>query len=97
MVLRYTWSARKNETNIRKHGISFVDAVRIFETAIVETIDDREDYGETRIQAIGLLEGKEIYLVYVDEDEETRRVISARKAERHERQAYWETLARTQR
>ena len=95
MVMRYTWDLKKDAANVRKHGLAFVDAVRIFERTVVEMMDDRQDYGETRIQAIGLFEGKEIFLVYVDDDEDTRRIISARKAERHERERYWQTIARS--
>lgn len=97
MAIRYIWSTRKNEENVRKHGISFAVAVRMFEGPVVETVDDRYDYEETRIQAIGLVETQEIYVVYVDDDEDTRRIISARRAERHEREAYWRTIARSQR
>jgi hypothetical protein len=97
MVVRYTWGSRKEAANVRKHGISFGRAVQIFAGATLETIDDRFDYGETRVQAIGLIERQEVFLVYVDEDDDVRRVISARKAERHEREAYWQTIARSQR
>ena len=52
--MRYTWNAAKNRRNIRLHGIAFDDARRIFEGPTVERIDDRFDYDEVRVYAIGL-------------------------------------------
>ncbi len=93
MPIRYTWDPKKNAANVRKHGISFDDAVKIFDGTVLEAIDDRHDYGETRIQAIGVFKDKEIFVVYAEGDDETRRLISARKAERHEREAYWKAAS----
>jgi uncharacterized DUF497 family protein len=55
-------------------------------------VDDRFDYGETRIYAIGVVDGLEITFIYADVSETERRVISAWRAERHERTAYWQSL-----
>jgi uncharacterized protein len=52
--MRYTWNKDKNRSNIERHGIAFEDAARIFEGATLEREDDRFDYGEVRIYAIGL-------------------------------------------
>ncbi len=94
--MRYVWDPKKNAANVRKHGISFSRAVMVFKGPVLETEDDRFDYGETRIQAIGLADGKEIFVAYTDEGDSIRRIISARKAEPHERKAYWEAIARAQ-
>ncbi len=81
--------------NIRKHGIGFARAIRIFfEGLVLEEIDDRFDYGETRIQAIGLIDGTEVFLVYAESADDERRIISARKATPEERQVYWRQTAR---
>ena len=88
----YTWNPRKNAANIRKHGISFATAVQIFSGPTLETIDDTADYGEERIRAIGLCQGKEIFVVYTDRPRGERRIISARNATEEERQAYWEAF-----
>jgi uncharacterized DUF497 family protein len=50
----FDWDARKNAANRRKHGIDFVDAVRIFDGPIVEGPDEREDH-EVRMIAFGAL------------------------------------------
>ena len=86
--MRYTWDPAKNAANIRKHGISFERAVRIFDGPIFEQIDDRYDYGEIRINAIGIIESIEIFVAFTEEDGE-RRIISARKADRKEREEFW--------
>ncbi len=90
--MRYTWDEKKNRRNAILHGISFADAVRVFDGATVERSDDRFDYGEKRIYAIGLVNGLEITVIYVDEENEERRIISAWRSEPHERRHYWQSL-----
>ena len=87
------WDRRKNRANLARHGIAFEDAIRIFEGPTLEKVDDRFDYGETRVYAIGVVSGIEITLIYTDVSESERRIISAWRAERHERKAYWQTLS----
>jgi len=86
----YTWDPRKNRRNIARHGIAFEDAVRIFDGPTLERVDDRFEYGEVRVYAIGLIGGVEITVIYANVSRGERRIISAWKAERHEREAYWE-------
>lgn len=45
----FEWDPAKRETNLRKHGIDFVDAVRMFEGLVLEREDRRRDYGERRV------------------------------------------------
>lgn len=47
------WQEAKNEANIRKHGISFEIARRIFEGPVLPRTDNRIDYGEVRYNSIG--------------------------------------------
>jgi hypothetical protein len=90
--MRYVWDERKNRDNIKRHGIAFADAKRIFEGPTVEKIDDRFDYGEVRVYAIGLVNGLEITVVYTDRDDDQRRIISAWRAEPHERRIFWRSI-----
>nr|VFK15326.1 MAG: Ribonuclease toxin, BrnT, of type II toxin-antitoxin system [Candidatus Kentron sp. LPFa]VFK28795.1 MAG: Ribonuclease toxin, BrnT, of type II toxin-antitoxin system [Candidatus Kentron sp. LPFa] len=55
----------------------FEDASRIFEGPTLERIDDRFEYGEVRVYAIGLVNGLEITVIYTDGDDDERRIISA--------------------
>jgi uncharacterized protein len=90
--MRYSWDEAKNRRNLSRRGISFEDAQRIFEGPTVEGIDDRFDYGETRVYAIGLVNGLEITVVYTDRSDGERRIISAWRAEPHERRYYWQNI-----
>jgi uncharacterized protein len=91
--MNYTWNPRKNRRNVRLHGIAFEDAVKVFEGPTLEKIDDRFEYGETRVYAIGVTNGLEITVIYSDISETERRIISAWRSERHEKTAYWESLS----
>jgi uncharacterized protein len=90
--MRYTWDNDKNRRNIERHGIAFEDAKKIFDGLTLEREDDRFDYGEIRIYAIGLVNGLEITVIYTDRDNDERRIISAWRAEPHERRAYWRSI-----
>ena len=57
----------------------------------IESIDDRFDYGEERIVATGDMNGTIIVVVYRLRGE-TIRIISARKANRHERDSYYQAV-----
>ena len=63
----------------------------MFDGPTQERVADRFDYGETRIYAIGIVNGLEITLIDVDVPETERRIISAWRAERNERTAYWQS------
>jgi uncharacterized protein len=91
--MRYAWSERKNAANVRKHGISFQRAIRIFSGQTLEEIDETGNYGEERIKAIGLVDDTEVLVVYADRPGSERRIISARKANKEEREAFWTALA----
>ncbi len=54
----FTWDEAKRRANLRKHGIDFVDAPKIFEGLMFTAEDDREQYGEHRFLTLGLLEDR---------------------------------------
>jgi uncharacterized protein len=87
------WDAAKHTANQARHGIDFRDAVRIFAGPVLEKTDRCCDYGEERIAAIGIAVGLELYVVYAIRGGK-RRIISARRANRHEREAYRIACAR---
>jgi uncharacterized DUF497 family protein len=90
--VRFTWDPDKNLANIRRYAIALADAARIFDGPIVERIDDCFEYGEVRVYAIGLVNGIEITVIYTDRDEDERHIISAWRAEPHERRYYWQNF-----
>ncbi len=90
--MNYVWDRRKSHGNLARHGVAFEDAIRIFEGPTLEKVDDRFDYGEIRVYAIGLVNGLEITVIYTDVSETERRINLAWRAESHERAAYWQSL-----
>ena len=77
----------KDAANLRYHNIS-LRAARFFDfDGALERDDDREDYGERRIIAIGRL-NRDLYTLIYTPRGATVRAISLRRAERHEREDY---------
>lgn len=85
-----TFDLSKDESNCAKHGVSLREAVLIeWDTAMIWR-DTRKNYGEARMAAIGYIDTRLYYVVYVDRGD-TRRVISLRKANSREVRRYAET------
>lgn len=92
--MNFEWDEHKNHENIRKHGIDFRDVVEMFTHPMLTCLDARRDYGEDRWIGIGLLKNIVAVTVYLEwEDEDTIRIISARKATRHESKEYHTRIA----
>jgi hypothetical protein len=51
--MEFEWDLAKSEGNRARRGLPFDLAVLLFDGPVIEHIDDRRDYGETRIRAIG--------------------------------------------
>jgi uncharacterized DUF497 family protein len=85
--MEFEWDEVKNRANVVKHGLEFRDAVAIFDGRVLRRVDDRHDYGETRVLATGIVDGKETTVIYTKRWE-IYRIISARRAHRNERRAY---------
>ena len=81
----FEWHETKRKANLAKHLIDFSDAVRIFDRPVFERVQRR--HGESRVLAVGLMEDIEIVVVYAVRGKR-RRIISARRANRNERQDY---------
>ncbi|MDY7021093.1 MAG: BrnT family toxin [Cyanobacteriota bacterium] len=90
--MEYEWDEAKCITNIRKHGIDFIDVPAIFDGDILTIEDNRYNYGEQRFVTLGLLQGRVIAVVHT-EREDYIRIISARKATKYEQQVYFEQLS----
>lgn len=85
--MAFEWDTAKNVANIAKHGVDFEDAIRIFEGPVLESPDERREYGEVRIIAFGVADDRELVVVYTMRAGR-RRIISARRAHSRERKAY---------
>jgi len=90
--LRFEWDADKAMSNLRKHGVSFEVAARVFLDPFALTVQDRVEEGEYRWQTIGAIDGTLVLLVvHADREEdeiEVIRIISARPATPKERRNY---------
>jgi uncharacterized DUF497 family protein len=85
----FEWDEAKAAENYVKHGVSFETAVKVFRDPFaVERLDDREDYGEERFILIGTAEEAVITVVYTERNGRFR-IISARRATRHEQEDYF--------
>jgi uncharacterized DUF497 family protein len=62
--VEFEWDEAKSEKNVRARKLDFAFATLIFDGPVLEKIDDRADYGETRIRAIGAAEGEILFVVY---------------------------------
>ena len=81
--MNYEWDESKRLSNIRKHGIDFVDVPEVFADDAIIFEDTRFDYSESRYIVIGILKGRVVVVAYT-ERKDTIRIISARKATSHE-------------
>lgn len=89
--MNFEWDEAKAVRNLARHEVDFMDAVSIFiDPHRVEMEDDRVDYGERRFRTIGMVENMLLIVVFTNRGESTR-IISARRAESHERRAYHES------
>ena len=88
--MEFEWDEPKNQVNIRKHGVSFETASRIFDRPMLTRRDRRKDYGEARYLSIGELENAALVVVAHTDRAGRIRLISARPASGKERQAYYE-------
>lgn len=92
--MNYEWDERKNRANLHKHGLSFADAVIVFSGPMITDLDERFDYSEDRWTGIGRLRSRIVVVVYSEPDDETIRIISLRKALKHERRIYEELFGK---
>ncbi|MDA8333713.1 MAG: BrnT family toxin [Peptococcaceae bacterium] len=86
--MQYEWDEQKRLSNLNKHGLDFVDAEEVFRGPVFSRPDRRHEYGEERWQGIGQVRGRAVVLVWVVRPPDRIRIISMRKAVKHEREAY---------
>jgi hypothetical protein len=88
----FEWDENKAASNLKKHGVSFDDAMAVFADPNRITRQDRFENGEYRWQTIGYSRNIVLLLVaytILDDDEnEIIRIISSRRANKTERKQY---------
>ena len=83
----FDWDPAKNASNRSKHGISFEEAMEIFDGPVLSR-DDDDIHGEPRERSYGLIQGVVVVSVVHTDRGAARRIISARKATKKEREEF---------
>jgi len=85
----FEWDAAKAESNFEKHGVSFEAACCVFgDVFALEQCDFDSEPGEIRYVIIGVVTDVILAVVYTERGKRTR-IISARKATKHEQTEYY--------
>jgi uncharacterized DUF497 family protein len=96
--MKLVWDAAKNQSNRRKHGISFEEASALFcrdDSERLDFYDSEHSEIEDRFTVIGAIDRGMIVVVYVEPSEDVVRMISARPATRHEIRLFVEYISGT--
>jgi len=89
--LQFVWDPRKAKDNVRKHGVSFVEAQTVFLDDHALLIDDPDHSDEEdRFLLLGVSSRLRVLVVChcYRESDQLIRLISARKGDREERRQY---------
>ena len=89
MDIVFEWDEEKNAKNIRKHGVSFEKAEKVFfDPRRFETFDIKHSIFEERLMTVGFSDLTLLTVVFTEKDNFIR-IISARKAEKDEEEEYF--------
>ncbi len=83
-----TFDETKRQANIVKHGIDLAVLTGFFDGDLLTREDAREAYGELRFQSIGWHMDEMLFVVWTSGDNDWPHIISARKAKKHEHEAW---------
>jgi uncharacterized DUF497 family protein len=87
--LVFVWDEKKNRQNLQKHGIDFDTAIIVFKDLNLIKLYDREhSCEEDRWNIIGVVGSVVLFVVETEITDNIIRIISARKANKQEREAY---------
>ena len=89
--MRFTWHEAKRESNLRDHGLDFVDVGEVFAGPTLTYEDDRFAYGEERFVTLGLLRSIVVSIVHTETPRRIH-IISFRKATKHEQAIFFKNL-----
>ena len=83
------WDGHKAELNARKHGVTFEEAATVFSDPLALIIEDESHPENARIIGESIA-ARILLVVFVERDRDLVRLISARRATRHERRRHEE-------
>ncbi len=90
--LRFEWDEDKNRENIKKHGVSFQEAQTVFlDENAMRFFDPDHSRDEDRFIMLGMSFKLRVLVVCHchRKNDTVIRIISARKADKHEAKDYW--------
>jgi uncharacterized protein len=88
--VRYSFDPSKRSANLKKHGFDLAAAPTVIESGNTVTFEDKRfEYDEERFVTLGLHQGNVVVIVTAEAGEDVR-VISMRKADKHEQKIYFE-------
>lgn len=92
---KYIWDSNKNDLNIKNHGISFVDAIRVFDDIFyIEQYDSyHSNIDECRYKNIGMIDSRFIVTIITTDRNGYKRVISSWEATPMEKEVYYDNYA----
>jgi uncharacterized DUF497 family protein len=94
LLMNYEWDRAKNLKNIKKHKVSFEQAAIVFEDPYrMYSYDEAHSLNEDRYIVVGNAEGRILFVNIVWADEDTVRIISARRVNKNEKEAYDENCS----
>lgn len=82
-MVEFAWDENQRLTNLRKHGVDFVDVPFIFDGDTVTVEDNRYSYDEQRFVTFGLFQSSVIAVIHTENDDLIR-IISVKKATKYE-------------
>ena len=89
--MRITFDPAKRRATLDERGLDFADAEMVFAGDTLDAVDDRQDYGETRVVTVGHLHGRMVVVVWTERGG-ARHIISMRKANDREQRRNRERL-----
>jgi uncharacterized protein len=85
--VQFAWDRRKAAGNLKKHGVSFDEAATAFDDTLGAYYPDALHPDRFILLGFSALH-RLLYVVYAEVEADTIRIISARKATRHEQARY---------
>jgi uncharacterized DUF497 family protein len=77
--------------NLKKHNIDLAECAAVFDYPMITKEDTREDYGEQRLQGLGMLGSAVVFMVWVDKVD-CPHLISVREATKYEQKYYFANI-----
>ena len=85
--MQISYDPEKRRITLERRGLDFDHAPQLFAGVHYNNADTRYDYGEDRWISVGVIETIPSVVVWT-EREDSRRIISMRKADKDEREEY---------